>query len=310
MYAYSMSRVGGCPRAILAERLAYEPMPASEAMERAAKEGSRHEAHIAEDLEARGWAVTVAESCKPCGREGQHVEMEVGGIKLVGHVDRVAANDVGARVAEFKALGRWRAARLWKALDTDNWEFFPEYAAQLTCYMAATGLPALYAVKNRDTGELRTWEIDRPPLEFEDVVEWLRLVEEEAAKKEPELFACGSHLTDFAENTCPFRYLHDERPPPDFAQIDLSIQIKDYLEIKRQVEELDNRMEEIKGGLLEVARERGTFFHGGCQIIYSPAREDTFYRKADVEKELSKEALEKIKSVRKVKDHVRIEEKR
>ena len=77
---YRMSGVGGCPRAISAERLGYESEEKPVYLDIAAREGQRHEIWMKEDLRANDIAVYG---------EQQELTLEFDTFKLVGHIDGI-----------------------------------------------------------------------------------------------------------------------------------------------------------------------------------------------------------------------------
>ncbi len=206
----SMSGFGGCPRQVVAGRLGYEAVAAPEFMERAAIEGNRHEAWIAEDLKALGWECSKEATCSPCKRNGFHVSIQRPSYNLVGHIDRYASKlpiqeKPITYMAEFKALGRWRAEKLVKSLENQTFKSeFREYAYQVSAYHWATNKPILYAVKNRDTGKLSVFEI-QPPFSLEEIDDYILGLELQALKNK--LPQCEFKKGDFERTFCRVKYM-------------------------------------------------------------------------------------------------------
>ena len=211
---YSMSGVGGCPRAVVAQRLGYDVVEPPEFMQTAAKEGTRHEDWVAEDLKELGWKVSKPVVCLRCGRNGHHVELDFPAFKLVGHMDRLAWRDDpktrvhiedSDRLVEIKSLGRFRAEKLIKALAHDTFkQEFREYAMQVSCYHHASNVPILYVVKNRDTGKLVTFEIEAP-YSREYISEYV--LELELRARKDSLPKCEYRRGDFERTICAVKYM-------------------------------------------------------------------------------------------------------
>ncbi len=165
----SISSSGECPRAASA-RLLQRPEvldPVSKKrLELAAREGTRWEAFVLEDLATdHGYTVVETPYCAPCDRNGYHVEVDIGRALLVGHIDGFAP----PALVEVKTMSRFQFER-WKK---QGFDAFRKYAFQVSLYMIAMHCPAVYAVKNRDTGELDVREIVEPPLSMAEIVNYL-----------------------------------------------------------------------------------------------------------------------------------------
>ena len=194
---YAMSSIGKCSRTLSAEMLgligdgSQEDMP--EYLRLAAREGNRHEAFIREDLAEFGWTSRTMNnpySCTDCGREGQHVVMVInrpdGTVKrrLVGHIDdtcHMTDNPSIEYLAEYKALGRFT----FDKLERNGLDAHRPYASQITCYHEAVGgMPILYVKKNRDTGGMSLTIMEEPPLNFDDIMARLDILEDHLDKGE------------------------------------------------------------------------------------------------------------------------------
>ena len=143
-----MSSAGKCPRALSAELLGMTAEANPPWLEKAAEEGNWHEGRIKEELKNEGIAITM---------EQQEVKLDYPSFTLVGHIDGKAFDIV----EEFWVI--WRILKLLEIKTMSQFEFdrwmkggfkaFPNYAAQITCYMEATELEeCLYIVKNRSSG--------------------------------------------------------------------------------------------------------------------------------------------------------------
>ena len=97
---YRMSECGGCPRAMAASRLGYDPTPDSPASLRMMREGKRHESWIVQDLKEMGYTIETAGVCQKCleetseEKEGIHVEFETPLVRMVGHLDGVDRRNI------------------------------------------------------------------------------------------------------------------------------------------------------------------------------------------------------------------------
>lgn len=193
MITYSMSKVGICSRTLSAERLGLVQHDGStpEYLRLAAREGSRHEQWIKEDLPEHGFqSVGASYYCKPCDRYGVHVELEVTSIgtdyKFIGHIDDYAysINHPGQMyLTEYKALGRFMCQSLREGVENHR-----TYATQVSLYYYAEAklkeLPILYVIKNRDTGSMGVRVYEEPLITQGDILTRLMMVEEYITKNE------------------------------------------------------------------------------------------------------------------------------
>jgi len=139
---FRMSEAGYCARALSAARLGYEPEPAPAWLQRAADEGKWHEGRVMLQLEAEGH--------KAYDRQ-QEVYLNYPKFELIGHIDgKIQYNGTGLpELLEIKSMSQFEFDR-WMRQGFDG---FPEYATQLSLYMAATCLHTVtYIVKNRSNG--------------------------------------------------------------------------------------------------------------------------------------------------------------
>lgn len=190
---YRASAVGGCLRGLVASRLGYDPLPPDPGLETIFKEGHRHETLIIEDLEADGIKVDRFDE------RGDQLAIELPiseRVVIEGHLDGITD---GGRVLECKALSQTSFEK-WQRKGFGE---FQTYADQITCYMAATGRSALYAVKNRNTGRVSTQLIDEPPSDIKEIK--ARVLKAEMYARRGELPPCDRKKGW----GCAFRYLHD-----------------------------------------------------------------------------------------------------
>lgn len=195
LVVYRASALGGCIRALVAARQGYTPVSPDEKSLRVMGEGVLHEDHILASLErSKGWEV---------GRRQEELELRIGTRLVVRcHPDGVAtggALEAGGRVIEVKAMGRDVYTRWLK----EGWGGFRRYAWQMSIEMFVTGRLGIFAVKNRDTGEITVEMVDDPPVGLAEIK--ARVVKAEAAAARGELPAC-----DPVSWLCSYRYLHEE----------------------------------------------------------------------------------------------------
>ena len=155
-----MSSSGYCPRALTAKFIGVKGKAFPKWLETAAEEGNLHEDAIKAKLRSEGYIIQDDRNeCLICkeeygsGRKGIHVEIEMDKYKLVGHMDGLVTGVVNElsmnHILECKSMSQneyWRWAK-------GGFDEFPQYAAQITCYMIAMDLyQAMYVVKNRNNG--------------------------------------------------------------------------------------------------------------------------------------------------------------
>jgi len=275
MPTYSMSEIGGCVRAVAARRAGIAKHAPPRFLETTAREGERHEEFIAADLEEHGWVAEPAGECDMgCQHDGapakgHHVEMQFPLFRLTGHVDRYVTG-IGVtwhdtrHIAEFKALSANRAKALGQSLahGTFRQEFY-QYAVQVSLYHYATGLPILYAVKNRDSGNISTFEI-APPVPLDEIVDRLLGIEFDAIRKQ--LPDCSISTTDFWYRFCPYSHLHqssktDTPPEAEHAEAPPAEQVYQaallYRATKTQIQALQAGLTEAEDILRGAVRANG-----------------------------------------------------
>lgn len=198
---YRASGIYQCKRRLLAVRLGVgggEEAPPW--LEQAAREGSRHEQWIKDDLRATGIVVVDGRDINgvdedgnelPCPiclerfgdkRYGIHVEIEHREPEFIvfGHMDgRDASIPDIPSVLEVKTFSHFEFERWMR----DRWEGFPTYANQLTIYMTADkAVQALYVAKNRSSGKTVREFLGEPPRNIDDILVHIGVVEEWAVR--------------------------------------------------------------------------------------------------------------------------------
>lgn len=151
------STLGGCIRNLVAARMGIRAVSFGDDAKRRMNEGVIHEPHILAHLKEKGWETVAQQSV---------LELSIAGgtILIRGHSDAKVANmmDGHLRVTEAKTMGKDVYAK-WKRA---GWEEFRRYAYQFSSYMHTTGLPGLFAVKNRDSGEIDVQLFDEAPIDL------------------------------------------------------------------------------------------------------------------------------------------------
>lgn len=194
MITYAMSSVGICARTLSATRLGLLPADGGEPPEYlrlAAREGSRHEQWIKDDLPEHGYkSIGHPYYCDLCGRYGIHIELvkDLSNIafKFIGHIDDYVypINNPGhMHIAEYKALGKYMNWKLEDGIDGHR-----TYATQVSLYYYAqaqkSALPILYVIKNRDTGKMTVRVFEEPPIVMDTILSRLSTIENYVAKRE------------------------------------------------------------------------------------------------------------------------------
>jgi len=165
---FRMSEAGKCPRALSAQLLGMEGEVIPEFVMRAAEEGNWHEARIIEKLKEQDNIFD----------QQLEVVLEYPSFNLIGHIDgKIQDYDLqrGVKLLEIKTMSQYEFDRWMKG----RFEAFPNYAAQVTCYMEATRLDeCLYIVKNRSSGYEDRQVLTEPPSDFSSVISKLDWIEE------------------------------------------------------------------------------------------------------------------------------------
>ena len=200
-HSYRMSTAGSCARVASSYRLGRNLEPSPDWLEDIAKESSKHEEWVINDLREEGHIVATTGICPKCPgeRHGIHVEIVNPLFLLEGHMDGIIIDpDSSLHGLEIKGLSRFRYAS-WVKL---GWEGFPMFSAQVTCYWHAMPFlkpPFWLIAKNRDTGEKHTTLQMEPPMDIEDIIGRLTWVE--ASARKDRMVSCdqepGSPLTKY-----------------------------------------------------------------------------------------------------------------
>lgn len=240
---YRASSLGGCVRALAACRQGYSAVAPDEKAQRRMAEGVLHEPVILSALERdHGWRI---------GRRQEELELSVGGRLVVRcHPDGVAEGgtlEPGGRVVEVKAMGRDPYAR-WLA---EGWASYRRYAYQMSVEMFVTMTPGIFAVKNRDSGDIHVTMVDEPPIGLNEIK--ARVIRVEAAAARGELPDC-----DPVTYLCDFFYLHDQKELlPEAAQdVVVDALAQSYDDARARAKAAESMQKEARARLVEALGER------------------------------------------------------
>lgn len=201
---YRASALGSdCTRSLVLSRLDYEEKPPPADMLLRFNEGHLHEGDVLARMRAEGWTIW--------DEQAEVSLMVTGKIRVVGHIDGKGAMAMAEggpelihpRVVEVKS----QSMAEFEAFGARGWDsgIFPKYKWQLSCYMHATGLPAVLVRKNRNNGQLAVEWIDEPFYSLRDIRSRVLSIELLA------MDGIGPADCDGKQYPCPFFYLpgHD-----------------------------------------------------------------------------------------------------
>lgn len=201
-WVYRASSVGRSLRTLSAARQGYDPLPDPDYLVEAAEAGNRFEVIVKARLRESGYRIS--------GEQGELAVEVMPGVLIRGHLDAshcLAPDDATDRILEVKSM----SDRVYRSWIVNGFAGFPEYAAQVTTYMAVeaqrrgspTPIPATYAVVNRETNDLDIRQLDTPPADFATLTQRVMLVEQFARMNQ--LPTCDST----SKYTCPYDYICD-----------------------------------------------------------------------------------------------------
>lgn len=223
------SASGKCVRALWAALEEIQPMSPSEKLEDIFEEGHLHEAAVKQVLESEGAEIDDQAEVTYWVLAGK--------VKIVGHLDGDILN--WNQIWENKALGKAGFQRYRNV----GFDAYPEYAWQISVYMYATGKPALYTVKSRDSGELDRKIIDKAPIsETEIKMKALTLY---STWKDGIMPACDPERWG-----CPFFFLHDETKEAMVVELEdpyieaLAGTLRDVRLAKKELDEKESELKE------------------------------------------------------------------
>jgi hypothetical protein len=222
-WVYRASSIGGCTRSLVAARLGIPSAPPPERLQATFEEGHRQEGLIESYLESRG--MPVMESQKT-------VRFRVDDdVLIVGHVDGfVNFPGHGKCVMEGKGLGK----NYLQQYDEGGFEAMGvvgrKYKWQAAIYMHATGLPMVYVVRSKITGESRVTVMTVPPVSEEEI--YFKLGQIEAFAKRDEFPPCDAGCSAW---TSFYWDIHD--PDEDVVEApELEPMLDTYLKLKEALE--------------------------------------------------------------------------
>lgn len=199
-WVYRASSVGRSTRCLAAARQGYDPIPPPQYLIDAAEAGNKYEIIVKSRLRIEGYKIS--------GEQG-NLDYEVQpGLLIRGHLDArhcLTPGDPTDRILEVKSM----SDRVFSKWSLHGFDKFPEYAAQVTTYMNAEGqirgkVPeALYVVVNRDTDELDIRTLKTAPMDFNEIITKLQIVEQFSLISQ--LPVCNSA----SQYTCPYDYICD-----------------------------------------------------------------------------------------------------
>lgn len=243
---FRASAIGMCEGALVRSLRGLEGAEPPEAMQRRFQDGHLHEPAIIAYLITSGWQVLQDK-----GQEAVRVSV-ADNIIIQGHVDGIAIRDGKHYVVECKSM----SDAMYKKWMNQGFDAFPKYAMQISVYMTALQLPALYAVKNKDNGEIDVRIIEKPPyLVAKLKAKAIRVVRTSATANTP---ACPKPY----DYPCPFYAYHDapEKAEPvepgDLLNDDIDNLCVDLQSAKTQTAYWKDRVEEIRDRILEAVQDR------------------------------------------------------
>ena len=256
VWVYRASSIYSCSKALIAARMGVEGDEPPESMQLRFADGHLHEPAIIASIEKQtGWKQ------QPSGSQ-ETIEIDVipGEVIIRGHVDGIGHNPAfnpDLRVLEAKAL----ADSGYKTWLSQGFNAFPYYRDQLTVYMAALDMPAVFAVKNKNSGVVDVKMIDDQPGDLEAILERVRQIEYQA--REDELPGpCDRRMFP-----CPFWRLHEDEDDVAEAQAAVTGSVKDADSLDHWLNEYDvaredekeakERKDEAKAALMTILEEEG-----------------------------------------------------
>ncbi len=260
-----MSEIGNCKTAVVASHLGHDPVKSPDD-EEFLRHASNMEGLAADYLmQDDDLDLEYAGLCPVCrdNRYGHHVEIDIDGIKIVGHLDRKCRN-YNCPV-EIKSLSRFK----FPQFISEGFGAYPSYAYQECCYLETQHSPGLYVGINRDTGKLARFFVpyDGRVLNvpgFEKLELGITFDDVKARVRELASYIETGKIPDGEEtkacNWCGFRYLCRKEIPEEVSvttidKISVIDAAEEYFQSKILKDLAESRMEEAKEVLLSEARE-------------------------------------------------------
>lgn len=175
----------------------------------AAKEGNLHEGAIVEELKnTYKWRVWGGQEL---------VELQIiPKVIIRGHIDGFCKPPRirKTRLVEIKTMSKDRFKKWMASGETSRERLlspdFKKYAWQISDYMHAYKMTAMYVVKNRDSGELDIGWIETPPIDLKTIR--AKVISVEMWAKRGEMPECEAESGE--RWFCEYPYLHDITPFP------------------------------------------------------------------------------------------------
>lgn len=227
--------IGHCSRSLWAALNEIDSEGFSDYIETIFAEGHMHEEAVRLQLESEGAEIDDQ-------KEVVHWVIP-GELKIVGHLDGYITN--WEQIWENKALGKDGFRRFQNV----GFDAYPDYPWQISTYMIATGWPALYTVKSRDSGEIIRFVIDEP-----------LITEAEINAKAIGVFQCWKSgempVCDPERWQCSYRFLHDELAEDETIHTveDPYIEAASgaLMEVREQQKILKDKADELRDDILKL----------------------------------------------------------
>lgn len=308
---YRMSEVGDCPRALIAPRLGYEPIPEKDSVNKdiLLDHASECEALAAKQIIKAGYLLENGGVCQVClnrfgnKRDGIHVELDTPLYSLYGHLDRrIFVNDKWYPV-EIKSLGRFT----WEKFARKGFDTYPSYIGQVLCYLEAEQSPGIYWVMNRDNGQSLKLvindfknELDLPGFEkinlaptYKDIIDKLNDVEIAAQYEE----LIDGIKTDNCR-WCQYRYLCFDMKEEEEAKEEITLpDLVEAAQMYKEGHEMSKTGEQMKeiGRLSLVSHAKNTdtpkFRTGGVSVRYRGQKTKTWLDNEVIKAHLDDEVI-------------------
>lgn len=301
---FRMSSAGKCPRALSAQlnNMEVEPLPAF--VMKAAEEGNLHEVWIKKKLKQEGYSVID---------EQEEIELSFPSFNLIGHIDGKIknipyyfnANAPENKLLEIKSMSQFEYARWMK----EGFSGFPNYAAQITCYMEATGLSeCLYIVKNRSSGYEDRQILTEKPANMTEIIGHLTDVTNHIlsgqlvpAEFDPYSVEC---------KRCQYKNLCIPKPAELTALKKAELELvteswrigTNYIKLGQQL--VNDAKEAIQQHSIATKQTKWRFNELAIQLV--PYKESVTYPKAQLLKTFTQEQLEPIAKVKEAFNQLRI----
>jgi len=251
-WKFRASSLGKCPRALLATLYGFTPDPPPAFLAKAAKRGQAMEPHIIEDLKEQGWIFETQQEL---------INLEIDDDLLVrGHTDGRASLQGRTFVVEAKSMSD-NQYKLWLDSLEDGKATFSNhmtYSWQLSAYMHATGLPAVYAVKNPTSWSTEVTIIEEPPHSLEDIRLRLRSIVDNydpsltLMQADPRVLACDLLANKFFCNQSQF---HDKTDRERGRELDdrpiVEALAGAYLDIMAREKQIKQSKEDLRQKIID-----------------------------------------------------------